>query len=173
MSYLFHENPEGLRAGTMEFFSILLRVRIALGMPAYVLQQDGEVLGAMMGYDSSRPAWPISFTNEWRQLEATVPSLAARLAAYDAISGAYLPSDKHYYLGVIGVHPSLQGQGAGKAMLAAFASARAPTLTRTESIWRQLVRAACSFTTPTASNSEAKAASVTRIYGASTSSLSG
>ena len=53
MLYLFRENPNGVRAGAMEFFSILLRARIALGMPAYVLQQADGVPGAAMGYDTS------------------------------------------------------------------------------------------------------------------------
>lgn len=33
---------------------------------------------------------------------------------------AHQPAEDHYYLGVIGLHPSLQGKGWGKAMLDAF-----------------------------------------------------
>ena len=120
MLYLFRENPNGVRAGAMEFFSILLRARIALGMPAYVLQQADGVPGAAMGYDTSRPVWPAALASEWRQFELGVPGFAARLAAYEKICEAHQPSEDHYYLGVIGVHPSLQGKGAGKALLDAF-----------------------------------------------------
>ena len=120
MLYLFHESPEGARAGAMGFFSILLRARIALDMPAYVLSQGDDVLGAVMGYDTSRPDWPAPLAEEMRQFEANVPGFAARLDAYAKICEAHQPSEDHYYLGVIGVHPSLQGKGAGKALLDAF-----------------------------------------------------
>ena len=120
MLYLFRENPNGVRAGAMEFFSILLRARIALGMPAYVLQQADGVPGAAMGYDTLRPVWPAALAREWRQFELGVPGFAARLAAYEKICEAHQPSEDHHYLGVIGVHPSLQGKGAGKALLEAF-----------------------------------------------------
>lgn len=120
MAYLFHDNPKGVRGGIMAFFSILLRVRIALEMPAYVLQYGDDVMGAAMGYDTSRPVWPASLTEEWRMFEDCAPDLAARLGAYEMICDAHQPDEDHYYLGVIGVHPSLQGKGAGKALLDAF-----------------------------------------------------
>lgn len=120
MPYFFSTSPVGVRASTMEFFSILLRARIALGMPANVLRQGNDVRGLVMGYDTSRPTWPPALTGEWRNLEAAVPGLADRLAAYEAISESFQPADPHYYLGVIGVHPSLQGKGAGRALIDTF-----------------------------------------------------
>jgi GNAT superfamily N-acetyltransferase len=126
MLYLFHESPHGARAGAMGFFSILLRARIALDMPAYVLEQGDEILGAVMGYDASRPEWPAPLAEELRRYEADTPGFAARLDAYGKLADAHQPSEGHYYLGVIGVHPSLQGKGAGKALLGAFCS---PSLT--------------------------------------------
>jgi ribosomal protein S18 acetylase RimI-like enzyme len=120
MSYLFRDNPKGVRVGAMEFFSILLKARIALGMPAYVLRQANGLPGAVMGNDTSRPAWPEALAAEWQQFERGVPGFAAQLAAYERICEAHQPSEDHYYLGVIGVSPSLQGKGAGKALLDAF-----------------------------------------------------
>ncbi len=120
MAYFFGESPDGIRAGATQFFSILLRARIALGMPAYVLQQADAVLGTVMGYDTFRPAWPAALAAQWRQFEADVPGLAGRLGAYEEICAAHRPNEDHYYLGVIGVHPSLQGKGAGKTLLDVF-----------------------------------------------------
>ena len=120
MLYLFHEYPEGPRTGAMEFFSILLRARIALDMPAYVLEQDGKVLGAAMGYDTSRPKWPKALAEEMTRFETETPGFAARVAAYAEIGDTHEPAEAHYYLGVIGIHPSLQGKGAGTALLDAF-----------------------------------------------------
>lgn len=120
MLYLFAHHPDGIPAGIEAFFSILLRARIALAQPADVLTQDNAILGAIMGYDTSRPTWPAPLTEEWERFEASVPDFTARLAAYEDICNAHQPSEPHHYLGVIGVHPSLQGKSAGKALLDAF-----------------------------------------------------
>ena len=76
MLHLFAENPEGVRAGAVAFFSILLGARLALGMPVYVLQQADTVSGAVMGYDTLRPAWPAPIAETWRRLEAAIPGFA-------------------------------------------------------------------------------------------------
>ena len=54
------------------------------------------------------------------RLEEETPGLAGRLAAYETLSRSHEPPAPHYYLGVLGVHPSAQGRGAGKALLEAF-----------------------------------------------------
>lgn len=120
MLHLFRDNPAGVRSGAMAFFSMLLRARIALRMPAFVLDDSGSVLGTAMGYDTARPTWPEAIASEWSRFAAAVPGFAPRLAAYDAMCEAHQPNEDHHYLGVIGVHPALQGKGAGKAMLDAF-----------------------------------------------------
>ncbi|MBK8543474.1 MAG: hypothetical protein IPL62_07795 [Caulobacteraceae bacterium] len=83
-SYLFQPPappppPASIRAGIETFFAILLRARIALAMPADVLDQNGEILGAIMGYDTSRPSWPTPLTEEWDRFEASVPGFTGRL----------------------------------------------------------------------------------------------
>lgn len=120
IAYFFRTHPQGVAAASARFFALLLRLRIALGMPALVLREGARVLGAAMGYDSERPAWPEPFAGEWAQLEEATPGLSGRLAAYEALSRLHEPPAPHYYLGVLGVHPSLQGRGAGKALLEAF-----------------------------------------------------
>lgn len=120
MRYLFAENPQGIPAGTIAFFSMLLRARIALGMPAYLLLHDESVAGVAMGNDTSRPAWPAALAEEWRRFEVAVPGFEARLAAYEKSCEVHQPREDHYYLGVIGVRPAVQGKGAGRAMLDAF-----------------------------------------------------
>lgn len=121
MAYLFGDSPTGILASTQAFFSILLRARLALEMPAIVVVVQGdELLGAAMGYDTSRPAWPATLAEEWRRFEADAPAVAARMAAYEQICEAHEPVGAHHYLGVIGVRPSRQSQGAGKALLEAF-----------------------------------------------------
>jgi GNAT superfamily N-acetyltransferase len=118
--WFFEPSPAGVRASVKTFLSLLLRARIALHMPAFVLVEAGRVRGVVMGYATVRPVWPAMLADEWKRFEASVPRLADRFAAYDALSGTHEPNDAHYYLGVIGVHPSLQGQGAGKALIETF-----------------------------------------------------
>ena len=120
VAYFFRTHPEGVGPASTRFFSLLLRLRIALGMPALVLRKGEAVLGVAMGYDSERPAWPEPFASEWLRLEEETPGLAGRLAAYETLSRSHEPPAPHYYLGVLGVHPSAQGQGEGKALLEAF-----------------------------------------------------
>lgn len=120
VAYFFRTHREGVGPASTRFFSLLLRLRIALGMPALALRDEQGVLGVAMGYDSERPAWPEPFAREWSGLEEETPGLGGRLAAYEALSRSHEPPASHYYLGVLGVHPSAQGQGAGKALLEAF-----------------------------------------------------
>jgi ribosomal protein S18 acetylase RimI-like enzyme len=120
MHYFFADNPGGVTAQVPRFFSILLQARLALAMPALVLEHNGRVMGLAMGYDTTRPTWPKDMDKALADLEAETPALAARFAAYEAIADAALPGEPHHYLGVIGLHPAMQGQGAGKALLDAF-----------------------------------------------------
>ena len=118
MGYFFAENPSGIR--TAEFFSMLFRARIALGMPALVLCHDAAIAGVAMGYDTSRPVWPASERQEWQSFEADVPGFARRMAVYEALADAHAPGEPHFYLGVLGVAPTFQGQGAGRRLIEAF-----------------------------------------------------
>ncbi|MEZ5960515.1 MAG: GNAT family N-acetyltransferase [Hyphomonadaceae bacterium] len=120
MLYLFEKHPDGVRTGIETFFSILLRARIAISAPADVLLHEGAVRGAVMGNPTSPPAWPAAIKQEWLQFQENVPEFRARLEAYEEICDAHQPGEVFYYLGVIGVHPSLQGKGAGKALLEHF-----------------------------------------------------
>lgn len=120
ISYFFSTALDRRDEGAIEFFSLLLRARIELGMPIRIAKQDGRVLGAVMGYDTSRPAWPAALDRAWEAMEASVPGMAERFAIYQAIADAGAPSTPHYYLGVLGVHPSAWGKGLGRALIEAF-----------------------------------------------------
>ena len=120
VAYFFRPHPQGIATASRQFFTLLLRLRIALGMPALVLKEGERVVGAAMGYDTERPAWPEPFASEWTRFEAETPGFTGRLHAYEALAQAHQPPAPHYYLGVLGVHPEAQGSGSGKALLLAF-----------------------------------------------------
>lgn len=125
--YLLQTGP-GYRDRVSRFFTILMRARLALAMPVFVAKSSAGVLGASMGYTTARPDWPSDLTAEWDLLEKAVPGMPERMAVYDEVAARFKPTAPHYYLGVIGTDPSVQGSGIGTRLLKAFceASARDP-----------------------------------------------
>jgi ribosomal protein S18 acetylase RimI-like enzyme len=111
-----------------QFFSLLMRARIALQMPVLVAGDDSGIHGAAMGYATTHRAWPVDLADAWDRFEQATPGLTDRMAVYDGIAAAHKPTRPHYYLGVIGADPRLHGRGIGRQLLHAFCelSARDP-----------------------------------------------
>ena len=109
------QTGRGYQDRVTQFFSLLMRARIALKMPVLVAQGTAGIHGAAMGYATVRPAWPTDLAEEWDCFESATPGLTDRMAVYDEIAGKYKPSAPHYYLGVIGIDPNLHGRGFGEA----------------------------------------------------------
>ncbi len=103
-----------------QFFSLLMRVRLALGMPVLVARGADGIQGAAMGYATACPAWPAELAQEWDRFEAAIPGLTDRMAVYDGITERSKPSAPHYYLGVIGTDPNRRGLGIGLQLLNSF-----------------------------------------------------
>jgi ribosomal protein S18 acetylase RimI-like enzyme len=102
------------------FFSLLMRARIALQAPVLVERDASGVKGAVMGYTTLHPAWPKDIAEEWEQFEKAAPGLSERLLAYEEVAEKFKPSAPHYYLGAIGVDPAAQGRGIGANLLTSF-----------------------------------------------------
>ena len=102
------------------FFSLLMRARIELSMPVLVAQGAAAIHGAAMGYTTVRPMWPEAVNDDWDRFEKAVPGLTDRMAIYDEIAEKGKPPLPHYYLGVIGVDPTMHGLGIGALLLKAF-----------------------------------------------------
>jgi hypothetical protein len=69
ISFFFRTNPRGVHHAALEFFSLLLRVRIALELPALVLADGATMLGAAMGNNTEPPEWPGHFGREWAMID--------------------------------------------------------------------------------------------------------
>jgi ribosomal protein S18 acetylase RimI-like enzyme len=117
--FLLRADP-GYRERVANFFSLLMRARIALGMPVLVARSADGVHGAVMGYATVHPDWPADLSEEWDRFEKSIPGMTDRMAVYEGIAAKFKPAVPHYYLGVIGVDPRLQGRGLGKQLLDAF-----------------------------------------------------
>ena len=111
---------QGYRDRLTQFFSLLMRARIELKMPAFVARGAQGIDGATMGYSTVRSDWPAALAEEWDHFEKAIPGLTDRMAIYDEVANKFKPSAPHYYLGVIGTDASSQGSGIGTQLLKAF-----------------------------------------------------
>jgi len=114
------QTSQGYRERVTQFFSLLMRARIALKMPVVVARGTSGIHGAAMGYATAHPAWPKDLTEEWDRFESAIPEFTERMAIYDEIAAKGKPPAPHYYLGVIGVHPDMHGRGIGTQLLRSF-----------------------------------------------------
>jgi len=103
-----------------QFFSLLMRARLALDMPVIVARGATNIQGAAMGYATVHPAWPRDLSEEWDYFERAIPGFSDRLAIYDEVAIRAKPPMPHYYLGVIGVDRKSQGSGIGMQLLQSF-----------------------------------------------------
>lgn len=117
--FLLGKEP-GYEERLTRFFSLLMRARIALGMPVLVARDAAGIHGAAMGYAAVRPAWPDDIAEDWDRFEKATHGLTERMSLYDEIAERYLPPAPHYYLGVIGTDPVQQGLGLGTRLLQSF-----------------------------------------------------
>lgn len=122
--YLLQMGP-GYRERVSQFFSILMRARLALKMPVFVSRNGAGVSGASMGYSTAPHEWPSELNEEWDRFEKAIPGLPERMSVYDGVAAKFKPSVPHYYLGVIGTDPGSHGQGIGTRLLNAFCEASA------------------------------------------------
>ena len=116
---------EGYEDRLAQFFSLLMRARLALDAPVLVAKPNEVARGVAMGYATGRPAWPEALAEAWRRFERSLPDMVDRMAAYDEIAARFAPEAPHYYLGVLGLDPSLHGQGVGGRLLREFCAVSA------------------------------------------------
>jgi ribosomal protein S18 acetylase RimI-like enzyme len=114
------QTSQGYRERVTQFFSILMRARIDLKMPVFVARGAHGIGGASMGYSTVRSEWPAGLTEEWDHFEKAIPGVTDRMAIYDEVANKFKPSAPHYYLGVIGTDPALQGSGIRTQLLKSF-----------------------------------------------------
>ncbi len=103
-----------------DFFDILISARLGLGMPVFVVRDAGSIGGVVMGYDTTRPRWPRREEHRWEALAARQPGLSGRFRQQDDAVTRFEPPEPHYYLGVVGVDPRLQGKGVGASLISHY-----------------------------------------------------
>lgn len=118
--YFFGGTPAERRPLVGEFFDILISARLALNAPVFLARRDGGIAGAVMGNDTTRPDWLPEQAARWSRLETKQEGLAERFSRQEEVVNRFKPGRPHYYLGVLGVHPSCQGKGIGAALIERF-----------------------------------------------------
>ena len=93
------QTGQGYRERVTQFFSLLMRARIALKMPVFAARGAQGIDGATMGYSTVRSEWPVGLTEEWVRFENSIPGVTDRMAIYDEVAKKFKPSAPHYYLG--------------------------------------------------------------------------
>ena len=71
----------GYRERVTQFFSLLMRVRMALNMPVLVARDTAGIRGAAMGYTTISPAWPTDLADEWDRFEKAIPGMTDRMVS--------------------------------------------------------------------------------------------
>jgi ribosomal protein S18 acetylase RimI-like enzyme len=117
--FLLQTGPS-YRERVTRFFSLLMRARIALNMPVLVARDAAAIHGSVMGYTTARPTWPRAVADDWSDFEKAIPGFTDRMAVYDEIAERCRPPAPHYYLGVIGIDPTMHGLGIGRQILESF-----------------------------------------------------
>src|SRR6185369_5482442 len=77
--FLLQPGP-GYQERSAQFFSLLMRARMALNMPVLVARDTVSILGAAMGNTTAPPAWPADLEEEWSNLETVAPGFNDRAA---------------------------------------------------------------------------------------------
>jgi ribosomal protein S18 acetylase RimI-like enzyme len=121
--FYFRGTPAERRPLVREFFEILMSARVALNTPVFLAKLDSRVGGAVMGYDTTRPAWLPEHVSLLSTLETKQSGLAERFNREEEVVKRFKPKHPHYYLGVVGVHGAHQGKGIGAALIERFCAA--------------------------------------------------
>ncbi len=93
-------------------------LRFTRDFPVLGLRDGGELV-AVAGINEPEPGpWPPALRAAWAATGEAIGAAALdRLERFEEASAGLEPSAPHYYLGIIGVRPSLQGRGFARRLI--------------------------------------------------------
>ena len=116
--YLLADLGEDYPGCLHEFFRFTCEIRLELGWPFWGVVRDGQLLGVACLSLPEPAEWPPSLSEKLQRLKTRMGATGSeRLERYATIVGEYTPREPHYFFGVLGVHPSAQGQGLSSLLL--------------------------------------------------------
>jgi GNAT superfamily N-acetyltransferase len=101
-----------------ELFRFSCSVRLHLGWPLKGALLDGKLVG-VAGYTMPDGGeWPPLLEEIYDRLKWFLgPKSSGQLEEYSRIADEMRPRERHYHLGMVGVHPSAQGRGIARALI--------------------------------------------------------
>ena len=134
-SFLLHAGSN-YREHLTHFFSLLARAHRAWHAGACGSSHLQHSRGGH-GQHHRPPPWPSEFEDAWSLLELATPGFNDRAALYDEIAKRSKPPVPHYYLGVIGMDPAMQGSAWGRGCSSPFAICRYRTRFQKGFTWKR------------------------------------
>jgi len=118
MRFVLKDAGEAYETRLRALVGFFCELRFARDFPVLGLRA-GEGLAAVAGINDPEPGpWPPALQEAWRATgEAIGPAALDRLERFETTSGGLEPKVPHYYLGIIGVRPELQGRGFARVLI--------------------------------------------------------
>jgi ribosomal protein S18 acetylase RimI-like enzyme len=128
--YLFETSNVDYQHSLRELFRFSCEVRLDLDWPLLGCIFNSALAGVAGLSEPEEVPWPESLSKTYRKMRSVIgPQAIERLERYSEIVDSYRPEDPHFYLGVLGVHPSFQGRGLGALLMKEINSISAKHLT--------------------------------------------
>ncbi|MBN1399433.1 MAG: GNAT family N-acetyltransferase [Anaerolineae bacterium] len=120
--YVFAVSKASRDESLRELGRFSCEVRLLLGWPLLgSIEARGRVAGVLGVSLPGDPQWPPALNRVYARLgEVVGPESIARLEAYSRLADTNRPKQPHYQVGILGVDPTLQGQGHGGALMRAL-----------------------------------------------------
>lgn len=118
MRFVLKDAGPAYEARLRALIGVFCDVRLMCGFPLLGLREGG-LLAAVAGINDPAPGpWPPSLQAAWAALSRTLgPPAFDRLERFEAASVRLAPAVPHYFLGIIGVRPDLQGRGLARTLI--------------------------------------------------------
>ena len=117
MEFFLGNTPKDLSRGIWQYIGDIALIRDSSLLGAFV---DGKLQGVAFINSPDKPTDDVEklMAPLEEQLAIAIGEEAAmRMDAYSRLKDANKPSQPHFYINLIGVHPQSQGKGVGKALL--------------------------------------------------------
>lgn len=118
MRFVLRDAGEAYEARLRALVGFFCELRFTRDFPVLGLR-DGGGLAAVAGINDPEPGpWPPALEAAWAETGGIIgrPALD-RLERFEATGAGLEPKVPHYYLGIIGVRPDLQGRGLARILI--------------------------------------------------------